>query len=50
MSSPYRDHVRRERRKEPEISNETFVGFLILITMGMALGFAFGYGLLYTGV
>ena len=50
MSSPYRDHVRRERRKEPEISNGTFVGFLVLITMGMALGFAFGYGLLYTGV
>lgn len=50
MSSPYRDHVRRERKGEPEISNETFVGFLVLITMGMALGFAFGYGLLYTGV
>ena len=48
--SPYRDFVRRERKREPEISNETFVGFLILITMGMALGFAFGYGLLYTGV
>jgi hypothetical protein len=47
--SPYRDFVRRER-KEPEISNGGFVGFLVLITMGMALGFAFGYGLLYTGV
>lgn len=48
MSSPYRDHVRRERNKEPEISNGTFVGFLVLIFMGMALGFLMGYGLLYT--
>ena len=48
MSSPYRDHVRRERKKEPEISNGTFVGFLVLISMGIALGFLMGYGLLYT--
>lgn len=48
MSSPYRDHVRRERNKEPEISNGTFVGFFVLISMGMALGFLMGYGLLYT--
>ena len=47
MSTPYRDFVRRER-KDPEISNGTFVGFLVLISMGMALGFALGYGLLYT--
>ena len=48
MSSPYRDHVRRERNKEPEISNGTFVGFFILISMGIALGILMGYGLLYT--
>jgi hypothetical protein len=46
--SPYRDFVRRERNKEPEISNGGFVAYLILVSMGMALGFMMGYGLLYT--
>jgi hypothetical protein len=46
--SPYRDHVRRERKKEPEISNGGFIAYLTLVCMGMALGFMMGYGLLYT--
>ena len=45
--SPYRDYVRRER-KEPEISNGGFIAYLTLVSMGVALGFMMGYGLLYT--
>ncbi len=34
--------------KKPEMSSESFVAWSVLIAMGMALGFMFGYGLLYT--
>jgi len=47
---PIRDHMwRRKERKEPvQITNDGFVGYLLLVCMGMALGFVMGYGLLYT--
>lgn len=35
-------------KKKPEVPSEGFVAWLTLIAMGMALGFMFGYGLLYT--
>ena len=34
--------------KKPEMPNDGLVAWLALIAMGMALGFLFGYGLLYT--
>jgi hypothetical protein len=39
---------RPRTEKKSEMSSEGFVAWLSLIAMGMALGFLFGYGLLYT--
>jgi hypothetical protein len=39
---------RPRTEKNPEMPSEGFVAWLSLIAMGMALGFLFGYGLLYT--
>ena len=45
--SAMRDFRPRPEKKS-EVSSEGFVAWLSLIAMGMALGFMFGYGLLYT--
>lgn len=45
--SVMRDYRPRPEKKK-EISSFDFVGWGTLICLGMALGFAFGYGLLYT--
>ena len=46
MSSMRDFRPRPEKKKE--ISSDSFVAWGVLIAMGMALGFMFGYGLLYT--
>jgi len=44
--SSMRDFAKRPEKK-PEMSSEGFIAWMCLIAMGMALGFVFGYGLLY---
>jgi hypothetical protein len=49
--SSMRDFSKKEYlRPKKQIGSSEFVAWMVLISMGMALGFAFGYGLLYTGV
>ena len=45
--SSMRDFRPRPEKKS-EMPSEGLVAWLTLIAMGMALGFMFGYGLLYT--
>ena len=45
--SSMRDFRPRPEKKQ-EMSSDSFVAWVVLIAMGMALGFMFGYGLLYT--
>jgi len=52
--TPWKDYAEHKygkpknpRHKKP-IGSAEFVGFATLIALGMALGFVFGYGLLYT--
>jgi hypothetical protein len=45
--SSMRDFRPRPEKKS-EMPSEGFAAWLTLIAMGMALGFMFGYGLLYT--
>ena len=47
--SVMKDYAKKPEKKK-QVSSETFVAWGTLIAMGMALGFVFGYGLLYTGV
>jgi len=47
--SPMRDFSKKEYlRPKKQIGSSEFVAWMVLISMGMALGFMFGYGLLYT--
>jgi len=49
--SSMRDFSKKEYlRPKKEIGSSEFVAWMVLISMGMALGFMMGYGLLYTGV
>jgi hypothetical protein len=49
--SSMRDFSKKEYlRPKKEIESSEFVAWVILISMGMAIGFMMGYGLLYTGV
>jgi len=49
--SSMRDFSKKEYlRPKKQIGSSEFVAWGTLIAMGMALGFIFGYGLLYTGV
>jgi hypothetical protein len=40
----------RPRKATPPTPDAGVVGWMILVSLGMALGFILGYGLLYTGV
>ena len=48
--SSMRDFAKKENylRPQKQLSSSEFVAWGVLICMGMALGFMFGYGLLYT--
>ena len=51
--SSMRDFAKKDNYLRPsrkEMPSEGFVAYLVLISMGMTLGFLMGYGLLYTGV
>jgi len=49
--SSMRDFSKKEYlRSKKQLGSSEFVSWVVLIAMGMALGFVFGYGLLYTGV
>lgn len=40
----------RPRKATPPTPDAAVVGWMTLVSLGMALGFILGYGLLYTGV
>ena len=48
--SSMRDFAKKDNYLRPKkgLSSSAFVGWGVLVCMGMALGFMFGYGLLYT--
>lgn len=50
--SSMRDFAKKDNylRPKKQATSSEFVAWVILISMGMALGFMMGYGLLYTGV
>ena len=47
--SSMRDFSKKEYlRTKKQVGSSEFVAWMVLISMGMALGFMMGYGLLYT--
>ena len=48
--SVMKDYAKKDKYLRPKkpLSSSAFVGWGVLVCMGMALGFVMGYGLLYT--